>query len=103
MDKFISIRQVVLNVLNAHPMNICVRQNSSTVIFGANNGERGKTLLFKLDDVVLQTLHNRLKCNVSVRPGGWRGGPGADLRCDTDRELPVDDEAECRGGEHGEN
>lgn len=40
---------------------------------------------------------------VFVRAGGWRGGPGAHLRCDAGGKLPVDDEAKCRGGEHGEN
>ena len=38
-----------------------------------------------------------------VRAGGWRGGHGAHLRCDAGGKLPVDDEAKCRGGEHGEN
>lgn len=41
--------------------------------------------------------------SVLIRAGGWRGGPGADLCRDTGRKLPVDDEAKCRGGEHGKN
>lgn len=59
--------------------------------------------------VVSLHLHNNGVCHVlkltcvSARVGGRRGWAGADVRRDAHWQLPVDGEAERRGGEHGEN
>lgn len=91
-------RQLIgrIPALLARPSSSVPKEGSVANLVRASNGPLASSAQ------QLHVTHPELLC-VSGRVGGWRGGTGADVRRDAHRQLPVDGEAERRGGEHGEN